>query len=382
MIPLLALAGLMAETRPVRLVYYHPSDLPPYAGAAARMDKVLKNVTEWYADQMAKNGYGRLTFHMDRNPDGTLRIIDAKGELPLERHGREKQDAEESIHRVVREAEKREGLDPDRETVLVVTNLLIWKDGRNTEVGPFYGSGNTRSGECWVFDDPLLDPDKLTSKEPGGYYVRGPISIGKFNTTYIGGIAHEMGHCFGLPHERETPKEHESFGTGIMGPGNHTYREELRGEGKGTFMTRATAFPLSLHPCLNPKAKPFATERKMEVSGLTVKKLESGALEIQGKLNATPKIVGIVGFDDPAAPGHNDDDSMTAVVKPKADGTFTLRLPPPVVPNAEYGYQLRIAFYHEDGEATRRSAGYTRTGGDPSSGIAEELQKPRSRRRG
>ena len=128
-----------------------------------------------------------------------FRIIDAKGELPLERHGRQKQDAEESIHRVVREAEKREGLDPDRETVLVVTNLLVWKDGKNTEVGPYYGSGNTRSGECWVFDDPLLDPGKFASKEPGGYYVRGPVSIGKFNTTYIGGIAHEMGHCFGLP---------------------------------------------------------------------------------------------------------------------------------------------------------------------------------------
>lgn len=379
MIILLATIAL-AETRPVRVVYYHPSDLPPYPGAAERIDKVMRNVTEWYADQMAKNGYGRLTFHMDRTPDGKLRIIDAKGELPLERHGRQKQDAEESIHRVVREAEKREGLDPDRETVLVVSNLLVWKDGKNTEVGPFYGSGNTRSGECWTFDDPLLDPDKIPSKEPGGYYVRGPVSIGKFNTTYIGGIAHEMGHCFGLPHERETPQEHETLGTGIMGPGNHTYREELRGEGKGTFMTKATAFPLSLHPCFNPQAKPRAETRSMTLTDLSVKTVEGGALEIRGKLDASPKIVGIVGYDDPDS--SNDDDSQTAVAKPSADGTFTLRLPPPVAGRGSGAYALRVAFYHEDGEATRRSAAFSRNGADPAPGILEELQKPRTRRRG
>lgn len=167
-----------------------------------------------------------------------------------------------------------------------------------------------------------------------------------------------------------------------MGPGNHTFREELRGEGRGTFMTRATAYPLSLHPCFSPEAKPYAATRTLALSDLKVKMLEKGALEATGRSEATPKVVGIVGYDDPAAPGHNDDDSQTAVVKPSADGTFVLRLPPPLAEHPAYASQLRLSFYHEDGEASRRAADYRRDGDDPSALIAQALQQPRNRRRG
>ncbi|RYG25210.1 hypothetical protein EON82_07985 [bacterium] len=373
----------LAETRPVKIVYYHPSDLPPFPGYEARLNKTLRYVENWYAENMAKNGFGRMTFRMDRDATGKLNIVYAKGELPLASHGREKREATESIHRIVREAGKAAGYDPDKETVLVVSNMLVWKDGKTTEVGPFYGSGSTRSGECWVFDDPMIDPDRIPSKEPGGWYGDRAISIGKFNTTYIGGIAHELGHCFGLPHEGETPEEHETKGTGIMGPGNHTFMEQLRGEGRGTFMTMATAFPLSLHPCFVP-GKPAAAPdgRTLSIADLKVDKVDRGALEITGRITATPAVVGIVGYDDPDS--RNDDDSHTAVVKPRADGSFSLRLPPPVPGRGSGQYSLRLSFYHADGEPTRRAASFRRETdmSAPLASITEQLQQPRTRRRG
>jgi len=373
MITLLAAVALAPVLRPVRLVYYHPSDLPPYPGVARRMQKVLRYVENWYANQIAENGFGRLTFDMDKDANGQLKIIDAPGELPLAKHGRESQEAEASIHRVVREAEKKAGLDPDKETVLVISNLLIWKDGQTTEVGPFYGSGNTQSGECWVYDDPLLDPEKLTSKDPGGWYGGKAVSIGKFNTTYIGGIAHELGHCFGLPHCGETPAEFQTKGTSIMGPGNHTFAEELRGEGRGSFLTAASAFPLSLHPCF-VTAKPVPPSRTFALNGLKVKGIKDGALEISGRLDATPPIVGVVGYDDPDS--RNDDDSQTAVVRPDAKGHFVLRLPPPVKGRGDGAFSLRLAFYHSDGEPSLRRASFRReaNGTAPVAKITADLQ--------
>lgn len=376
----LAIALALAPgVRPLRLVYYSPSDLSPLPAAEERIDKVLKNVQAWYSDQMGKCGYGKLTFALDRLAAGKLRIIQAKGELPLSRHGREKEDCEESIHRVVKAAVRTAGLDPEKETVLVFSNLLVWKDNRNYEIGPFYGAGSARSGECWVFDDPLLDPDKLDSKEPGGWYWSGPVSLGKFNTTYIGGIAHELGHAFGLPHERETHEETTMKGVSIMGPGNHHYGEQLRGEGPGAFMTQATAFPLSLHPCFikNGSSAKVAESRTLVVTDLQVAAAGKGALEILGRAVGTPAIVGLVGYDDPDS--SNDDDSQIATTKIATDGKFRLKLPPPVPGRGSGAFSLRLSFYHQDGDPSRRSAEFHRTeeGGAPLSSIVEQLKTPR-----
>ena len=95
-------------------------------------------------------------------------------------------------------------LDLDRETIIIFQLLLDWQGRKAIEIGPYVGGGDAHSGTAWVYDDAKLDPKLLASKEPGGWY-NGKCSIGQFNTHYIGGIAHELGHALGLPHERERP---------------------------------------------------------------------------------------------------------------------------------------------------------------------------------
>lgn len=383
MTTLLALAALSAaaETRPVRVVYYHPSDSPPIPGYEKRLNKILSYIERYYADEMERNHFGRRTFRADRDASGRLRIILAKGELPLAEHGRGK--SEPSMHKITDSAVKQAGMDPARETVLIVSNLLVWKDGKALEIGPYYGGGDTRYGMACVYDDPRLDPDLLTSDKPGGWYVSRACTIGEFNTHYLGGIVHELGHAFGLPHERETPSDRKVKGVSIMGPGNHYFGEERRKAGPGAFLTAAAALPLSLHPCFVPgkPAAPIDGSRALEFPELNVDR-DGDSLVVSGRLQATPAVTGIVAYDDPDTP--SDDDSQTTTASVGADGTFSFKIPPPVAGIGKGGYNLRLAFYHRDGEPTRRSANYRREGGEgiPLASIRGELKKPYRGRRG
>ena len=104
---------------------------------------------------------------------------------------------------------------------------------RAIEVGPYVGGGNRLAGTAWVYDDERLDPQLLASQADGGYTGR-PCSLGEFNSHYIGGVAHELGHAFGLPHDCQ--KESDlARGLSLMGGGNHTYGQEQRGEAPARF---------------------------------------------------------------------------------------------------------------------------------------------------
>ena len=84
----------------------------------------------------------------------------------------------------------------------------------------------------------------------------GRISLGKHNSIFIGGIAHELGHALGLPHCRGSADEIQS-GTALMGSGNRTYGDEIRNEGSGTFLSRAHALRLASHPQFSNSLKGF-----------------------------------------------------------------------------------------------------------------------------
>lgn len=73
------------------------------------------------------------------------------------------------------------------------------------------------------------------------------MTVAKFNTMYLGGVAHELGHALGLPHDDGSNPE-RSFGTSLMGGGNLTYRQEVWGGGGPTYLPRASALQLASHP--------------------------------------------------------------------------------------------------------------------------------------
>ena len=117
--------------------------------------------------------------------------------------------------------------------------LLEPIDGKKVQIySPYYGMGaNQNKGICFVADSDWLNIDglkvdktntKIQVKEHRGYE---PFTLARFNTTYIGGTIHELGHGLSLPHNLATKLE-SSNGTALMGAGNYTYRQEWREEGK------------------------------------------------------------------------------------------------------------------------------------------------------
>ncbi len=344
---LCATTGLLAQEKHldpdspvVRVVYFIPSDRQVEPDFHARLDRVMTEVQRFYRAGMDQNGYGQISFELDRDAQGHLRVYEVQGKEPMRNYGR---NASDKVRREVKDALARMRLDIDRETVVIFQLLLEWRDNRAVEIGPYVGGGGPRSGTAWVYDDARLDVQLLPSNQPGGYY-NGPCSLGQFNTHYIGGVAHELGHAFGLPHDCEREVDRSRRGLSLMGGGNHTYGQEQRGEGRGTFLSAASALPLSVHPLFTGKRKevypPDCNVTELQAFH------EGGTLTLTGRLQGRPKVIGVVAHNDQqATPG--DYDAVGWICTPDAHGQFRL-----AVGELQPGeYDLRLAAYGDGGDA-------------------------------
>ncbi len=332
---------------PVRVVYFTPADCEPYADREVRLGRVMKHVQDFYRRGMEENGYGSMTFDLEWTAPDKLKIYDVRGKKNQLEYGR---DDARVVRNEVHEALLAEGIDFQNEFVVIFERLLRWEDGKATEIGPYVGGGWHTSGTAWVFDDPLLDADLLASKEQGGYYY-GPCSVGKFNSHYIGGIAHEMGHMFSLPHACQLDSEYWQKGRSLMGSGNHSYGEELRGEGRGTFLCASSAARLAKNRAfagIFPVSESVGWTR--EVTG-ALKKLNAewkdGKIVLTGKIrDANGKFEKIIVSHDKKFPQGNYD-AKTWVAPVSQDGEFTIT----ITEWEKTEYELRLVFISVEGSA-------------------------------
>ena len=196
----------------------------------------------------------------------------------------------------------------------------------------------------------MLDPRKLASKRPGGYYHR-PVSIGRFNTHYIGGVAHELGHGLSLPHVCER-KADRSRGRALMGGGNHTYGQERRGEGAGTFLSAASAMLLSRTRPLAGDLPDARTRPTCRIDELAAS-FTGGVLRLTGRLTAAPPAHGIAAYND-WAKVRGDYDAVGWTCKVGRDGGFRLAVGE-MRPGAS---QLRLLVCHTNGARSRFAFDY------------------------
>lgn len=336
-----------AEPPPVRIAYFVPADREIIPGYVERLERCMVEVRRFYQDGMISAGYGPMTFSLERDSGGKLRVYLVRGKHPMATYGR---DAAGPVRDEVKAAMTSQGVDIDRETVVIFQVLLRWDGDKAVEVGPYVGGGDHLAGTAWVYDDERLDPRELGSKKPGGFYV-GPCSIGEFNSHYIGGIAHELGHAFGLPHDAEKGADRKR-GTSLMGSGNHTYGNDLRKEGSGSFLSPASALPLA-------SIRAFAGDRadaRMPAS-CRFRKLDAavqqGTIVLTGEIEASPPVYGLVAYNDPVEPPA-DYDAVGWTCRPGTDGRFRL-----VIGDLKPGAcQLRLRFCHLNGASSGFSFDY------------------------
>ena len=74
------------------------------------------------------------------------------------------------------------------------------------------------------------------------------MTVAKFNSWYLGGIAHELGHGLGFPHDNGGPGE--ARGIPLMGDGNLHYREDQWGGRHPAYLSLATALRFAADPLL------------------------------------------------------------------------------------------------------------------------------------
>ncbi len=229
----------------LHVVYYTPADRTPESDYEVRLGAIMEDISAFYRDGMKRCGFGPETFAMERDAAGKLVIHLVKGRRSeseftvwegRNNNGTGSPDSGPKVAEEIRSSLAAAGISLDHETVLIFCNLANWDPAARTfrHHSPYFGQSGNGWGRCFAADSVILNLNDISRKEPIlDDQEFGKMSLGKFETIFIGGIAHELGHAFLLPHCGERVDE-KALGISIMGAGNHTYREELRGEGHGS----------------------------------------------------------------------------------------------------------------------------------------------------
>lgn len=368
-----------ADDKKLRIVYFHPKDREPLSNHVARWDGIMSDIQQFYRDEMKLLGFGDLTLALERDDEGVLKLHEVAGSADDD--GTYSYRSGGRIQKEVREALAKEGIDANNETLLIVCGLSRTEDRKVTIYSPYYGMGaNHNRGICLVADSDWLKIEglkpeskgiQLSVKEHRGYE---PFSLPRFNTTYIGGTIHELGHGLSLPHNHATSSE-AVRGTALMGAGNYTYRQEWRDEGKGSFLTHAHAIRLLVHPLFSGTTQQAEVDPGMQLEALEATHGE-GEVHLRGRLRAEVPAVAMIAYNDGENRGqrgyqvNNDYDATTwtSVVSPQ--GEFWIR----VGDLKDGNHQLRLLSVHANGATTTHRLHYHTKDGVPQlDGMREEI---------
>jgi len=350
--------------KPLRVIYFHAKDRKPLKNHLERWDGILSDIQNFFRTEMKKLGYGEVTVSLEKE-NGKLKLHEIRGKEEDKAYNYK---SGSKIRGEVFEALRAKGLDPDRETLLIVCGLSKTEDKKVTIYSPYYGMGADHNrGICfsadmeWLSVDGLRpDPDKITLqvKEHRGYE---PFTLNRFNTVYIGGTIHELGHGLSLPHNLATKKE-AVRGTALMGAGNYTYRKEWRNQGKGSFLTHSSALRLLVHPLFNGESTKTTEAPNLKFRELKVAHFEK-QIHIVGKIESGIPAIAMIAYNDRENKGQRgymvnnnyDATSWTSVISP--DKEFKIN----IADLRSGNHQIRLVAVHANGAVTTKRMHYSMT---------------------
>ncbi len=347
------------QPKKLHVIYFTPSDRNPEPRYRERLEAILEDIRAFYREGMKQAGLGPETFDLARDAQGEWILHFVKGREVENNYHKPDSDKISGECRPVLEAA---GISMEQETVLIMCNMATWdvkaKTFRNTH-SPYYGMWTQTNGMCFAIDTIIQNLDDIAKKEPildDDQY--GKMSLGKFNTIFIGGIAHELGHAFALPHCGERWDE-KPRGTSLMGIGNHTYRDERRGESPGSFLAMASAMKLAARPLFSKSDLDMTLAPQLETNEFHLSTNVSrsdlagrkGGLRVEGIVKGTPPVYGVIAYFDSLHDGGYRAPTATSV--PDADGRFALEVSD--LKSCVLG-DLRIEYCHANGAISESHA--------------------------
>jgi len=346
-------------SKKLHVVYFTPADREPEPRYQERLEGILEDIRAFYRDGMEQAGFGLKTFDLARDPEGKWILHLVKGKEP--QSGYTKLDPEK-IRRECKPSLEAAGISFESETVLIICNLATWDENARTfrnDHSPYNGLWTQTNGLCFAVDSVILNAEDIPKKEPMlKDHQRGDESLGKFNSIFIGGIAHELGHAFSLPHCGERWDE-KHLGTSLMGIGNLTYRDEHRGEGRGTFLAMASAMKLASRPPFSKSDKDMALAPRLEKSVFQLSTNVSrsdllgrtGTLRVEGTVKGKPQVYAVIAYFNSAHDGGYYSPAATAV--PDEKGRFAIEISD-LAPCSKG--ELRIEYCHVNGAVSVKRA--------------------------
>ncbi|MFI4860561.1 MAG: hypothetical protein ACIAXF_07775 [Phycisphaerales bacterium JB063] len=340
--------GDVEGDRPLIVTLFTGSDTDPAPMYRERLTRTMQHIQQFYADEMERHGFGPLTFGLELEDDGLLRIHIVRGDRPsAEYNGDHGQEIRQLVNRALAE----EGIDGNQQTVVMFCNLTVWDPDRRTmrHHSPYYAIGSSREGKAWQLDSALLDAAELGNTDRDQYLRDGQyghISLGRYQSIFVGGVCHELGHAFGLPHNKERADERALWGTALMGSGNRTYGEELRDEGPGSFLTLAHAMKLAVHPGFTGSVREMTRRPRSRIASFGFEPIhDQRGVRLTGTVESDVPVHAVIAYLDPE--GGSDYDATTHVAVPDAEGQITLDC---TAFAGERG-QVRIVSVHANGWA-------------------------------